>query len=131
MKFKPLKMYVDPQSDVYAQLQKRKAAEGFPYRLNWEFQEQTRQHAMLTHAPDIINTAAFMNAPPKKFPQWTTPDIEERIRTEPTEKIYGYPEDRGYGPMSQFLPNQYGPQHPPGEREPTDDEVWADYKKWK
>jgi hypothetical protein len=71
-------MFIDPQLDVYAQYQQRKGDMEFPYRVNWEFQEQMRQHLLKTHAPDIINTTAFMNAPPSQFPQWTTPDLAQR-----------------------------------------------------
>jgi hypothetical protein len=71
-------MFIDPQSDVYAQYQQRKGDLNYPYRVNWEFQEQMRQHLMKTHAPDIINTTAFMNTPPSQFPQWTTPDLAQR-----------------------------------------------------
>jgi hypothetical protein len=71
-------MFIDPQSDVYAQYLQRKGDLEFPYRVNWEFQEQMRQHLLKTHAPDIINTTAFMNAPPSQFPQWTTPDLAQR-----------------------------------------------------
>jgi hypothetical protein len=76
--FLSLKMFIDPQSDVYAQYLQRKGDMEFPYRVNWEFQEQMRQHLLKTHAPDIINTTAFMNTPPSQFPQWTTPDLAQR-----------------------------------------------------
>jgi hypothetical protein len=71
-------MFIDPQSDVYAQYLQRKGDQNYPYRVNWEFQEQMRQHLLTTHAPDIINTTAFMNAPPSQFPQWQSPEVAQR-----------------------------------------------------
>jgi hypothetical protein len=92
-------MFIDPQSDVYAQYLQRKGEMEYPYRVNWEFQEQMRQHLIKTHAPDIINTTAFMNTPPSQFPQWTTPDIAQRVI--PGSALPGE-EATQYRPMQQY-----------------------------
>jgi hypothetical protein len=104
--FLSLKMFIDPQSDVYAQYLQRKGDTEFPYRVAWEFQEQVRQHLLKTHAPDIINTTAFMNAPPSKFPQWTTPDLEERTKTSGYE-VMENGEAPQYRNMQDFEPDEY------------------------
>jgi hypothetical protein len=112
--FLSLKMFIDPQSDVYAQYLQRKGDMEFPYRVNWEFQEQMRQRLLKTHAPDIINTTAFMNTPPSQFPQWTTPDIAQRVI--PGSALPGE-EAVQHQPMQEWDGNQEGDD---------EEEYWVD-----
>jgi hypothetical protein len=61
-------------------LQMRKAESQLPARMSYEFMERQRMHVLETHASEIMNTIAVLNAHPNDpFQRYVSPDAVQRM----------------------------------------------------